>query len=208
MYQPPQFRSQDPADALALMRAHPLASLISTGDDGFPFVSHLPMLAAQEEGGGFLLRAHCARANPHWRMLQREPRALVTFLGPQAYQSPRIYPDVRRVPSWNYLAVHCRVEARLVDDPQDKDRLLKCLIGEHEPAYAQQWRGLDEAFTSGMLAGMVGMELRVTQWDCKLKLNQHRPESQEALHTLYAQGNEQERELARWMERLASERRA
>jgi transcriptional regulator len=53
-----------------------------------------------------------------------------------------------------------------------------------------------------MLAGIVGFRLDVLEWACKLKINQHRPESHAALHAAYAAGNAQERELAGWMERL------
>jgi transcriptional regulator len=201
MYQPPQFKSQDRAVAARLMREHPLASLITNDDDGLPFVSHLP-LHLEERDGGFVLWGHCARPNPQWRHLQARPKAVVTFLGPQGYQSPKIYPDLARVPSWNYLAVHCTVTSSLIDDPDEKDRLLKKLIGDHEPAYAQQWRGLGEEFAHKMLAGIVGFELQVLDLQCKLKLNQHRPESHAALKAGYAKGNEQERALARWMDEL------
>ena len=74
------------------------------------------------------LLGHCAKPNPHWRYLQERPAALVTFLGPHAYLSPSVYPDVARVPSWNYLAVHCTVRASLIEDPAAKDALLKELI--------------------------------------------------------------------------------
>ncbi|HZY15410.1 MAG TPA: FMN-binding negative transcriptional regulator, partial [Ramlibacter sp.] len=139
MYLPPQFKSEDAAIAAALMREHPLASLVSTDDTGFPFVSHLPF-HLEERGGRFILLGHCARGNPHWRYLQARPQALVTFMGPHGYLSPKVYPDPKRVPSWNYLAVHCRVQARLVDDAPGKDALLKTLIADHEPSYAEQWR--------------------------------------------------------------------
>lgn len=35
------------------------------------------------------------------------------------------------------MAVHCAVDARLVEDPLAKDRLLKKLIGDHEAPYAE-----------------------------------------------------------------------
>lgn len=205
MYQPPQFRSEDPSLAAELIRSHPLASLISTDNDGLPFVTHLPLHLQEEEGGRRILHGHCAKANPHWRYLAERPVAVVTFMGPQGYLSPAIYPDLQRVPSWNYLAVHCRVQARLIEDPAAKDALLKKLIGDHEPAYAAQWRGLREEYAGMMLAGIVGFELTITQLQCKLKLNQHRPESHAALHAAYAAGNEQERALAGWMQRLGME---
>jgi len=204
MYQPPQFRSDDPALAAELMRVHPLASLISTDDTGFPFVSHLP-LHLEEHEGGFVLWGHCAKPNPHWRYLQARPEALVTFMGPHAYLSPKVYPDLQRVPSWNYLTVHCRVHATLLEEADAKDGLLKKLIGDHEPAYAAQWRGLGEEFAHKLLAGIVGFRLEVTQWACKLKLNQHRREAHAAMRETYAAGTPQERELAAWMGRLGME---
>jgi transcriptional regulator len=217
MYEPPQFRSDDPAVAAELMRAYPFASLISTDDTGFPFVTHLPLnledrsitsTGSGPAGSGpseWTLWGHCARPNPHWRYLQARPDALVTFMGPHAYLSPKVYPDLKRVPSWNYLTVHCKVRARLVEDPLAKDRLLKKLIGDHEPPYAEQWRGLGEEFAHKMLAGIVGFELQVLQWSCKLKLNQHRPEAHARMRDGYAAGNEHERELAAWMQRLGME---
>lgn len=201
MYQPPHFKSDDRALAARLMREHAFASLISNDDAGLPFVTHLP-LHLEDRDGEFALLGHCAKPNPHWRFLQQRPAAVVTFLGPHAFQSPKIYPDLARVPSWNYLAVHCTVAATLVEDPLAKDRLLKKLIGDHEPPYAEQWRGLGEEFAHKMLAGIVGFELKVVDVQCKLKLNQHRPESHAALRAGYAKGNDDERELARWMDTL------
>lgn len=202
MYLPPQFNAKDPALALSLMRAHPFATLISNDDDGLPFVTHLPLVAEQGADGPLSLWGHCAKPNPHWRYLERRPTAVVSFLGPHAYLSPSVYPDLARVPTWNYLAVHCTVEATLIQDVEAKDRLLKKLIGEHEAAYAQQWRDLGEDFQHRMLAGIVGFELRVVALQCKIKLNQHRPESHAATHAMYAAGTPDERALAGWMDRL------
>lgn len=206
MYLPPQFKSDDPHIAARVMREHPFASLISTDDEGLPFVTHLP-LHLQDEGvaeGRFTLLGHVARPNPQWRQLQARPRAVATFLGPHAYMSPQVYPDLARVPTWNYVAVHCTVTARLLDaaDAQGKDDLLKSLIADHEPAYAAQWRAMDPELAGKLLQGITAFELTVTDWQCKLKLNQHRRESHAALHALYAQGTPDERALAGWMNDL------
>lgn len=204
MYMPPQFTAKDAAIARELMRAHPFASLVSTDDDGLPFVTHLPLHLVEEgEGGeGLVLLGHVARPNPHAKYLVDRPRAVVTFMGPHAYMTPRVYPDLARVPTWNYLAVHCTVEACAVDSFEDKDRLLKHLIHDHDPAYADQWRGLDEDFQQKLMRGIAAFEFRVTQLQCKLKLNQHRPESHAALHAAYARGTPDEQALAGWMHRL------
>lgn len=201
MYLPPQFKAKDEAHALALMRAYPLANLISVDDDGLPCVTHIPLHLTQRDGQHVLL-GHCAKANPHWRYLQARSQALVTFMGPQAYMSPKVYPDLTRVPTWSYLAVHAKVKASLVEEPQAKDHLLKQLIGDHEPPYAAQWRGLGEDYQHKMLNGIVAFELRITELQCKLKLNQHRPESHVAMHAAYAQGSADEQALAEWMVKL------
>jgi len=202
MYLPPQFAAKDPAIALELMRAHPFASLVSTDDAGLPFVTPLPLHVVEEEGGQITLLGHLAKPNPHAGFLRTRPQALVAFLGPQAYMTPRVYPDLVRVPTWTYLAVHATVQARIIESFDDKDRLLKHLIHDHDPDYAEQWRGLGEQYQHKMMAGIVAFELRVTDLQCKLKLNQHRPESHAAMHCAYAAGNPDEQALARWMSRL------
>ncbi len=201
MYLPPHFRAGETQHALKLMRENPFASLISVDDEGLPFVSHVP-LHLEERGDQLVLLGHVAKPNAHWRYLRERPQAVVTFLGPHAYLSPRVYPDLLRVPTWNYLAVHCTVQATLIEDPDAKDRLLKKLIADHEPTYAEQWRALGSEFAQKMLAGIVGFELLVAGLECKLKINQHRPESHVAMQSMYLSGNENERVLALWMERL------
>ena len=202
MYLPPQFNEKDRAVAAELMRASPFASLITTDDEGLPFVTHLPLVLEARGTDDLRLWGHCAKPNPQWRHLQARPRAVVTFLGPHAYLSPSVYPDLARVPTWNYLAVHCVVQARLVDAPDEKDALLKRLIGQHEPPYAQQWSELGEEFQHKMLAGIVGFELSVVDLQCKIKLNQHRRESHVEMHARYAAGTPDEQALAGWMRRL------
>ena len=200
MYLPQQFNH--PQHAAAIMREHPFASLVSTDGDGFPFVTHLPLKLIEEGGLVVALLGHCARANPHAGYLQARPQALVTFMGPQAYMSPAVYPDLQRVPTWTYLAVHARVEARMLEGDEAKDALLKQLIAGHEPAYAAQWRSLPESYTHAMLNGIVAFELKIIDLQTKVKINQHRPESHAAMHAAYAAGTSQEQSLASWMKRL------
>ena len=209
MYLPPRFRIADPALAAVLIREQPLASLITLDENGLPFVTHLPLHrppdADAAEPNLQRLLGHLARGNPQWQHLQSQPRAVVTFLGPQAYMSPRVYADLERVPTWNYIALHATVQITLVHAEDDKDRLLKCLIGDHEPAYADQWRALAETYTTRMLSGIVGLEMDVIEWQCAAKVNQHRPEAREAMLAAYRAGTDHERALAHWIERLPHE---
>lgn len=204
MYQPPQFRSTDPAHSARIMQEHPFASLISVDDGGLPFVSHIPLhlVVNGDDVTQWTLLGHVAKPNPHWKYLAARPAAVVTFMGPQAYMSPTVYADLARVPTWNYLAVHGVVQARLLERAEAKDALLKTLIADHEPPYAQQWIDLGEDFQHKMLAGIVAFELKLSTLECKIKLNQHRPESHAVMLEKYTQGSAQERQLAAWMRDL------
>jgi len=203
MYMPPQFTAKEASQAAELMHEHPFASLVSADDEGLPFITHLPLhLEWPDCAGEPVLLGHVAKPNPHWRYLQSRPKAVVTFMGPHAYMSPRVYPDLVRVPTWNYLAVHCTVQATLIEDPLAKDRLLKKLIGDHDPAYAPQWMDLGTDYQHKMLTGIVGFELRVVAMQTKLKLNQHRPESHAQMRAVYAAGNDNEQALGQWMDKL------
>ena len=200
MYLPQQFNQ--PEHAARIMREHPFASLVTTDETGFPFVTHLPLKLEEEGGQSNVLLGHCARGNPLWGYLQQRPLALASFMGPQAYMSPKVYDDLQRVPTWLYLAVQAKVEARLLEGEEAKDALLKQLIADHEPPYAQQWRKLPEDYTGKMLNAIVAFELRIVDVQCAVKLNQHRPEAHAAMHAAYAAGSEQERALAAWMKTL------
>jgi transcriptional regulator len=200
MYLPKPF--DHPEHALRIMREHPLASVVTTDDSGFPYMAHLPLKLQLDAGQPMRLLGHCARANPLWGYLQQRPLALASFMGPQAYMSPQVYPDRQRVPTWSYLAVQARVQVRLLEGEAAQDALLKQLIADHEPAYADQWRSLPETYTQRMLRAIAAFELQVLDLQSAVKLNQHRPESHAAMHAAYAQGNEQEQALAAWMKTL------
>lgn len=215
MYIPSKFEAKDPQHAMALMRSYPFAQLISNDDDGLPFVTPLPLHVMEDpltpltefttgssERTDVVLLGHCAKPNPHWKYLAARPKAVVTFMGPHAYMTPRVYPDLARVPTWNYLMVCCTVEAKIIETFDDKDRLLKHLIADHDPAYADQWRNLGAEYQRQMMAGIVAFDLKVLTLQCKVKLNQHRPEARAAMHALYSQGNDNERSLALWMDKL------
>jgi len=202
MYLPKQFNF--PEHARNIIRENPFASLISNDDQGFPFVTHIPikLIPHASDPKQDSLLGHVAKVNPHTSFLRSRPSVLLTFMGPQAYMSPAVYPDLVRVPTWSYVAVHVKAEVRILEGEEAKDAILKQLIADHEPPYAQQWRGLPETYTQPMLNAIVAFEMKVQDIQTKVKLNQHRPESHAAMHAAYKAGNESEKALALWMRRL------
>ena len=186
---------------LEVMREHSFATLVSVDAEGTPIATHLPTVVS-EESGHVVLHFHLARANPHSAILREAESAMVAYLGPHAYMSPSVYSDLKRVPTWNYIAVHAYgdVEELTVNDA--KDALLKSLIAIHEPPYAEQWRGLDEQFQQSMLGAISAFRMTVTRLESKFKLNQHRKEAHASMKAGYAAGSPDEQALGRWMERL------
>lgn len=200
MYVPKHFESPSFEITLEAMRRYNFASVVSSDQDGLPIASHVPVFV--EAGEPVHLHFHLARANPHVATLRETKRAMIAFLGPHAYMSPKVYSDLRRVPTWNYVAVHAYGDVVELEGHEAKDSLLKSLIEVHEPPYADQWRGLDADFQNSMLNAIAAFRLDVTKLDSKFKLNQHRKEAHATMKATYARGNENERELLQWMERL------
>jgi transcriptional regulator len=172
VYIPEHFRVRDHADAIAFMNANPFAILVSSPEDG-PFATHLP-LSVHATDERLLLRGHVAKANPHWRQLQRQSHCLTIFHGPHAFVSTENYTTRETVPTWNYGAVHVYGNARLLSSAEELQSMLHELIATFEPPYAEQWAGLTETYRERMLSHIVGFEITATRIEAKFKLSQNR----------------------------------
>ena len=178
MYIPEHFRVRDQADAITFMRANPFVILVSSTDEG-PFATHLPVsVHATDER--LIIRGHVAKANPHWRHLQHTAQCLAIFHGPHSYISPSLYTNRESVPTWNYGAVHVYGEARVFSTPESLLAVLHELMGTFEPAYAEQWAGLEEAYRQRMLSHIVGFEIIATRIEAKFKLSQNRTREEQS----------------------------
>src|ERR1051326_5332889 len=96
MYIPEFNRVEDRGKALAFMRANSFAILVSNTVNG-PFATHLPVLI-DDTNKELKLRAHVAKANLHWQMIEQDSESLVIFHGPHAYISPCLYEIRESVP--------------------------------------------------------------------------------------------------------------
>lgn len=177
MYIPEHFRVRDHADALAFMHANPFTILVSSTDNG-PFATHLP-LVIRENGDHLILRGHVAKANPHWRYFEQQPLCMAIFHGPHSYISPSNYNTREVVPTWNYGAVHVYGNARVLAAPDELLTVLHELIPMFEPAYADQWASLSQAYRDRMLSHIVGFEIAVTKIEAKFKLSQNRTKEEQ-----------------------------
>lgn len=176
LYNPPAFREDRPEVLLRLMRTSRLPLLVSNGANGLPDVTHLPMLT-----DGTRIVAHMARANPHWKALRENPRAIAIFPGPDGYISPSSYASKaehhRVVPTWNYEAVHAEGAVEIVEDAARLHEIVSTLTDHHEKPRAARWAVSDAPadFIAGQLKGIVGVVLTIEALIGKRKLSQNRP---------------------------------
>src|SRR5690242_1243910 len=89
MYQPTAFREERLEVLHALMRAHPLATLITAGKSGL--IANLVPFILADTGGKGTLCAHIAKANGQVNALKSGGETLVVFHGPEAYITPSWY---------------------------------------------------------------------------------------------------------------------
>lgn len=183
MYLPSHFAETRPEILHALIRAQPLAALVTHGAAGLE-ANHLPLCLDIGPAGEAALLGHVARANPVWQIDGAE--ALAIFQGPQAYVSPSWYPGKREhgkvVPTWNYVTVHALGRLRIHDDPAWIRRLLDRLTAQMESPRAQPWAVSDAPadYIEKMVSMVVGVELRVERLVGKWKVSQNQPAANRA----------------------------
>jgi transcriptional regulator len=178
MYQPDHFRVDDIAEMHALMRARPLATLVSAGELGL-YATHLPTVL-KPEGPFGTIECHLARANPHWKDLAAGSEALMIFQGPDAYITPNWYPSKaehgKTVPTWNYAAVHAYGRPAVMQDAAWLRRHVGELTDQQERSEAVPWKVSDapERYVDVMLRGIVGFRFEIARLEGKWKMSQNR----------------------------------
>lgn len=178
MYLPNSFREDSLATLHALMRAHPLATLITAGAGGL-LANLVPFIVA-EGGANGILRAHIAKANDQVAALSSGAETLVLFQGAEAYITPSWYVSKqehgRVVPTWNYVSVQVKGTPRTIDDPEWLRAQLGQLTAMQEADRTEPWHVSDapEPFIEGQLKAIIGVEIPITAIEGKWKVSQNR----------------------------------
>ncbi len=176
MYLPAHFAETDADTLHALMRAHPLATLIRGGAG---LAADVLPLEVDRDGDQWRVTGHVARANPLWREADGQP-VLLLFQGPQAYVSPNWYPGKfqhgKAVPTWNYAMVQVHGTLRAHDDAEWLRGMVTRLTERHEGGRPVPWHVSDAPadYLDAALRAIVGIEIEVTRVEAKFKLSQNR----------------------------------
>ena len=195
MYLPTAFMPSEPQGEEFL--AGVVAGDLVTATDGGMAATFLPVLLDRTlgESGSFL--GHLSRGNPQWQVPAHGESMLIAR-GPDAYVSPSWYASKaehgRVVPTWNYVTANIHGELVVHDDPEWVSSLVRRLTERHENSRAAPW-SVDDApapFFEGQLRAIVGVELRITRVEVKVKMSQNRPadDVQGVIDGLRADGSE------------------
>ncbi len=194
MYIPKHFAISDQNEIFAFVEANAFGQLISTVN-GTLYASHLPFLVTP---GRSALICHLAKQNPQHEELDGQ-EALVTLQGAHDYVSPSWYGSPG-VPTWNYQAVHLYGQCRVFHDSESLKDVVESLAQKYEAEFPRPWQ---PEYRANMLTAIVGVEIRITDVQCKYKLSQNRTAQDRAqvAEKLRALGSHS---LAEAMERNAS----
>lgn len=180
MYLPKQFEETSVPVLRDLIKAHPLATVITHSRAGLN-ANHIPLLLVEDFDGQMVLRGHVARANPMLDDLGVSTETLVVFQGAEHYITPSWYAtkieNEKVVPTWNYVVVHVKGKMAIVDDDIWLHQQLEDLTKQQESVRSQPW-SIDDAppdFLDQIKKAIVGFEVQVTSLVGKWKVSQNQP---------------------------------
>ena len=208
MYVPHFNALDDHAEIARLVDAVGSVELITTGPDGYPLATLLPVVWDEDR-----LVLHMAKANPHWRSITEDAEGTPAFAvvtGPQAYVTPSWYASKaehgRVVPTWNYSAVHFTGRVRRHHDPAWVLDAVSRLTRLNESRRAEPWAVTDAPppYVEKQLRAIVGIELSIEKVEAKAKLSQNRDEADISgvVTGLRSEGSGREHEVAVQMDAL------
>lgn len=197
-----RFAPRSDEQVLRLVREHPLAWVVAAGGGDFRAT---PLPLRPRVGSDHRIEAlegHMARGNPLRGALEREPHALILFMGPQGYISPSWMSNRSWAPTWNYAVVQFLVTIAFTETPAQLDAHLHDLAEAMERGRRDAWHPSEMgARYDSLRRGIIPFEARVLERRAKFKLGQDENEATFAEITA-ALGREGPSDLLAWMREL------
>lgn len=180
MYIPKQFEEPRVEVMHELVRAYPLATLVTHSSSGLN-ANHIPLHLSESPAPYGTLRGHISRANPLFGEIAGGIETLAIFYGPNSYITPSWYATKKEtgevVPTWNYAVVHAYGVLRVVDNPSWLRTQLDALTDHNEASFPEPWAVSDAPadHIERIMAAIVGVEMVITKMFGKWKVSQNQP---------------------------------
>jgi len=166
-YPPPHHQNHDKNNMIEVIKAYPLATVISVKDNE-PLVTHMPLIYRESDGK---LIGHIDIYNPQTKLMRDDNDLTIIFSGPQCYISPSVY-TTTQLPTWNYIKVHLKGTVKAIES---KEALKESLIIMTEFLEQPDHKYVLEANNprmDGNLDYIKMFEITITHWEGKFKLSQ------------------------------------
>jgi len=177
MYNPKTFKIEDKAKIIQFIKRYNFGIINSIDSPNQKIVSsHIPFLLERTDDGQEDLLCHFAKANPHWCLIEQNPKVQIIFSGPHAYISPKYYINTS-VPTWNYTTVHVTGNAHIISKSNDRLEIIEKLVSDHENI-PDGWdlSYLDSSFIATQMNAIIVVKVTDLTFDAKFKLNQNKKE--------------------------------
>ena len=174
MYNVPYFKETDRDEIMSFLRSHPFAQITGIAEDGKLIATHVPVLFDEREGT-LVLTAHIMRNSDHWRGFSSNSEVLAVFNGPNCPVKASWYLGNESGGTWNYMAVHARGSARMLDQ-EALVTILRRLTAqvEGDPNTGANFDDLSNVYVNKMLPAIQAFEITVTELDAIFKLSQNK----------------------------------
>jgi transcriptional regulator len=167
----PTYVLTDPDEVKRLIRENPWATLVSNTAAGL-VASHYPVVLEEDEDGISIV-SHVGRPDEKLHELGQH-ELLVIIQGPHGYISPSWYENGEVIPTWNHVTAHLYGTPEILGDV-DNFAVLDDLVDHFEQRMPQPMSlEIDEEGSRRIAKGTVGLRLRVTRFDARLKLSQNK----------------------------------
>jgi transcriptional regulator len=166
----PGYVITDPDEIKRLIRENPWATIVSNTSNGL-VASHYPVIL--EEGDEITIVSHVGRPDEKLHDLGAT-EVLVIIQGPHGYISPGWYDKGDFIPTWNHVTAHLYGTPEILSD-EENFRVLGELVHHFEDEMPHPVTlDYDEEAARRIAKGTVGLRLRVTRFDARLKLSQNK----------------------------------
>jgi transcriptional regulator len=167
----PHYLLTDEAEVKRLIRENPWATIVSSTATGI-VASHYPVVL-EETDAGINIVSHVGRPDERAHELGQH-EVLVIIQGAHGYISPSWYENADFVPTWNHATAHLYGTPEILSD-EENFRVLGDLVDHFEqrmpkPVSLQ----IDEEAARHIATGTVGIRIRITRFDARLKLSQNK----------------------------------
>jgi transcriptional regulator len=167
----PHYLLTDENEVRRLIRENPWATIVSNTAKGL-VASHYPVVLEEGETGISIV-SHVGRPDERAHELG-EHEVLVIIAGAHGYISPGWYENSEFVPTWNHATAHLYGTPEILSDEENFE-VLGNLVDYFEKRMPEPVSlTIDEESARHIATGTVGIRIRITRFDARLKLSQNK----------------------------------